>query len=144
MPAITLGSKKRLAFVSVTLLSLATIFAIKTSRIFDTFDKDYLIRSTFGADLSPYIEKEKTTYTDGCLQFHGITESHPLFLLYFSEPHEKNFFISFLHEEFNDPNTRDSIHLRRIGESVGGYVPVVAYLPNQKRLVFGYSDGIGG
>lgn len=139
-----MNRRKQLILVSAILLTLAAIIAIKTSRIFDTFDKEYLIRSTFGADLTPYIAKEKTTYADGCLQFHDITESHPLFLLHFSKTHEKTFYISFLHEEFNDPNTHDSIYLNRIGKSFDGYVPVVAYIPQRKILVLGYSNGIGG
>ena len=126
------------------LLSLAAVVAIKNARIFDTFNKDTLIRSTFQTDLPPYIAKEKTTYSDGCLQFHKITESHPLFLLYFSEPHEMNFYISFPHEEFTDPDVRNSIHLRRIGKSFDGHVPLVAYIPERKLLVFGYANGIGG
>lgn len=52
--------------------------------------------------------------------------------------------LSFLHEEFNDPNTHDSIYLHRIGKSFDGYAPVVAYIPQRKILVFGYADGIGG
>jgi len=136
--------RKRLAFAGAILISLVTIFAIKSCRIFDTFNKETLIRSTFQTDLTPYIAKEKTTYSDGCLQFHGISKSHPLFLLYFSVPYEKTFHISFPHEEFNDPHARDSIYFRRIGKSFDGYAPVVTYLPEQKMLVFGYSDGMGG
>jgi hypothetical protein len=135
---------KRLAIVSAILFSLAVVFAIKSSRILDTFNRNTLVRTAFQTDLTPYIAKEKTTYSDGCLQFHGITESHPLFLLYFSRSHEKTFHITFLHEKFNDPNTRESIHLRRIGKSFDGYVPVVAYIPGSKTLVIGYSNGIGG
>ena len=144
MPATTPATRKRVLFASAILLSLVTIFAIISSRIFDTFSENTLIRSTFQTDLTSYIAKEKTTYSDGCLQFHFITESHPLFLLYFSKTHEKTFYISFLHEEFNDPNTQDSIYLNRIGKSFDGYVPVVAYIPQRKILVFGYSNGIGG
>lgn len=144
MPSITPASRKRLILATGILLSLAMMFAIKSSRIFDTFNKDTLIRSAFQTDLTPYIAKEETTYTDGCLQFRGISKSHPLFLLYFSEPYEKTFHISFLHEEFDDPNARDSIYLRRIGEAFDGYVPVVAYVPDQETLVFGYSNGSGG
>lgn len=135
---------KRLAIVSAILLSLAVVFAIKSSRIFDTFNKDTLIRSAFGSDLTPYIAKEKTTYSDGCLQFHGITDSHPLFLRYFSEPFERNFHISFLYEEFDDSTVRNGIYPRRLGERFDAYVPIVAYIPDRNVLIFGYSDGIGG
>jgi hypothetical protein len=144
MPTIPPPSRKHLVFASAILLSLFTIFAIKSSRFLDTFDKSTLIRSAYGADLTPYIAKEKTTYSDGCLQFHGITKSHPLFHLYFSEPFERNLHISFLHEEFNDSPAWNGIYLRRIGESFDGYNPIVAYIPGRKLLIFGYSNGIGG
>ncbi len=144
MPLPLAANRKRLIFAVVGLLLLAITYAIVSSRIFDTFYKNTLIRSTFGTDLTPYIAKEKTTYSDGCLQFHGITKSHPLFLLYFSEPFERNFHISFLHEEFDDSTARNGIYLRRIGESFDAYVPIVAYIPDRKLLIFGYSNGIGG
>ena len=137
-------SRMRLVIVSVILLSLLAVFAIKSSRIFHTFDKDTIIRSAFETDLSPYIAKEETTYMDGCLQFHKISKSHPLFLLYFSGQHEKTFHITFPHEEFDDPHARETIYLRRIGKSFDGYVPVVSYVPEKEILVIGYSNGIGG
>jgi len=84
MPLPLTASRKRLIFAAFGLLSLAIICAIGSSRIFDKFNKNTLIQSAFGADLHPYIAKEKTIYSDGCLQFHGITKSHPLFLLYFT------------------------------------------------------------
>jgi hypothetical protein len=137
-------TRMRMILAAVILLSLAVVFAIKSSRIFNTFDKDTIIRSSFETDLTPYIAKEKTTYTDGCLQFHGISKSHPLFLLYFSEPYEKTFHITFPHREFDDAHAQDTICFRRIGKSFDGYVPVVAYVPEEKILIFGCSNGIGG
>lgn len=47
--------RKHLIFAAFGLLSLAIIYAISSSRIFDTFNRKTLIQSTFGADLTPYI-----------------------------------------------------------------------------------------
>lgn len=141
----TTSPTKKLAFITgAALLAIVIIFALGSSRAFDRFNKDTLVKSAFQADLTPYIAREKTSYSDGCLQFYGISKSHPLFLLYFSKPYENTFHVSFLKEEFNDPVSRNSIYLRRIGDSFDGYVPVVAYIPKDRILVIGYSDGSGG
>lgn len=137
-------SRNKKTVLTLCFLSLIALIAAKISGLFDTFNREHLITTAFGMDLNPHVEKEKTTYSDGCLQFHEISKSHPLFLRHFSVPHEKTFHISFLHEEFNDPHARDSFYLHRVGKSFDGYVPIVAYIPRLKRLVFGYCDGMGG
>jgi hypothetical protein len=144
MSALSISNKRFITYVLVTLLLIATIYGIRASCILHTFDKDKLVKSKFEVDLTPHINKEETSYTDGCLLFHGIDEKHPLYLRYFSKPYEVTFYISFLHEKLKTNKGRENIRYRSFDDGSDGYVPVVAYDPELQILVFGYSNGIGG
>ncbi len=89
------STKRSITYVLIALLVLAAVYAIHASRVLDTFDKNYLIRTAFQTDLTPYISGEETTYSDGCLQFHDIEETHPLYIRYFSQPYERHFKLLF-------------------------------------------------
>jgi len=108
---------------------------------FDTFNRVHLIKSAFGANLTPYMEEQITSYSDGCLQFHGIGETHPLYVRFFPTPPTRTFHVSFLHANFDEDN---NIGYRQIGKGFDAYTPVVVYIPRLKRLVFGYCNGMGG
>jgi hypothetical protein len=131
-------------FVLIALLAYAALYAIRASRVFDTFNKGIIVSSAFEMDLSSYIKTENTSYSDGFLQFHHIDETHPLYIRYFSKPYEMTFHISFLHETIETNKGPENIRFRRINNGSDGYVPVVAYDPELRILVFGYSNGIGG
>ncbi len=144
MSPVSQSTKRSITFALIALLVLAAVYAVRTSRVLDTFSKDELVRSAFQVDLTPYISAEETTYSDGCLQFHHIEETHPLYIRYFSKPYETTFQISFLHEAISASKSQDNIRFRKLGDAFDGYVPVVAYDPELKILVFGYSNGMGG
>jgi hypothetical protein len=137
-------TKRSITYVLIALLVLAAVYAIHASRVLDTFDKNHLIRTAFQADLTPYIDGEETAYSDGCLQFHDIDETHPLYIRYFSQPYEMTFQISFVHEKLSTNKGRDNIRFQRFADESDGYVPVVAYDPELQTLMFGYSNSIGG
>ena len=144
MPPIFPTTKRCIIYVLFALVAVASIYGIRASRVFDTFNKERLVSSAFEMDLSSYNKTENTSYSDGCLQFHQIDETLPLYKYFFSKPYEITFHISFIHETIDTAKGSDNIRFRRINNGFDGYIPVVAYHPELQILVFGYSKGIGG
>lgn len=107
----------------------------------DKFNKGHLLTGSFDADLPAISSGKKTRYSDGLFLVYNVTDHDPLYSRFFTKPfNEGNVTVSFGNTEFNSSDV-GSIRYRVL-DSFDGYTKTIFYIPKQKILGFGYSDGL--
>ena len=121
------------------LLIICTTFLSGCSR----FNKDHLMTSQFGSDLSKLEDAYETKYADGSLQVFYTSTSDPKISRFFKEPWNETIYVEFDDLEF-DSSDCGKIYYREAGDYFDSYYPIIVHIPSLKLLVFGYSSGLGG
>ena len=109
----------------------------------EKFSHSYFLSDSFGINLTPFIAKKCTSYSDGCLQIFDVSENDTLYKKFFSEKYlTEEISLGFGVTSFS-PSQYGQIQYRKLGE-FDGYTKIVFYIPKSKIIGFGYATAIGG
>jgi len=109
----------------------------------DKFDRDNLIKSSFGADLERITSGKKTQYSDGLFLVFDVTDTDPLYAQFFTKPFDEEEISLFFGNTKYDSADVGKIRYRLL-DSFDGFTKTIFYIPKLKLLGFGYSDGLLG
>ena len=105
------------------------------------FNEDQFLTESFGVDLRNLSSSKKTEYSDGLFLVFDVSDVDPIYAQFFTKPCEaKNVTISFDSSQF-DSSEVGGIRYQLL-DSLDGYTKTVFYIPKQKLMGFGYSDGL--
>jgi len=128
------SNKDAVRILSLILINLCLVSCGK-------FDQEHLLSKSFGADLESISSGKKTKYSDGLFIILNVLDTEPVYSRFFAEPFkEGDVSLKFGDTEFNSAEV-GKIRYRFL-ESFDGYTKTIFYIPKQKLLGFGYSDGV--
>lgn len=105
------------------------------------FDRDHLLKSSFGADLQSLTSDRKAQYTDGLFLVYDVEDTDSLYTRFFDEPfHEGAIALSFGDRQFSSSEVGRIRY--RLLDSLDGHTKTIFYIPDMRLLGFGFSDGL--
>ncbi len=121
-------------FIALAIISLLLISC-------DKFDEGEMLANAFGVDLVKLTEGKKTSYSDGLLLVYDVSDGEALYATFFTDLYkEGDVHISFKGTQFD--STDVGVIRYRLLDSFDGYTQTIFYIPKEKTLGFGYSDGL--